>query len=277
MKRLLLHFGLLAAAAGTAGVVFLLVLNGVVMPYVVDVPRVTVPRLRGQPVGLARRQLARFGLHLTFRDSLHDPTAPPGTVLGQDPSPGQRVKRGRRIHVDVSLGPKYYPVPSSLEGVSLREAQLQLEANQLRLGEVQYVSSKSVPAGAVIRSTPPGGAELPRGTLVDLEISNGRPDEPKTVPVVRGVSVADVEDSLRKYEMRLGLITTRSRPDTPAGVVLEQSPVGGARAARLTKVDLVISATPAPPNPVEQAQPATPVRPDPPASRPTDSQEKKTP
>lgn len=242
MKSLLQHLALLVAGALLAGIVLLITLDSVVMPRVVDVPLVTVPRLSGKPVSAARDNLARWGMTLAVRDSLHHDTVPAGAVVGQDPVPGRQIKRGRRIRVDVSLGPRYYQVPEAVQGVGLRGARLQLEENHLVLGEVLYVSSSTVPRDVVIRSTPPVGTPLPRGTPVDLEVSSGSPDLPKTVPSVLGLPVEQVSDSLRKYEMRLGGIGTRVDRSKPEGIVLTQSPQAGERVARLTPVQITISA-----------------------------------
>ena len=57
-----------------------------------------------------------------------------------------------------------------------------------------------------------------------------------------GKDAADQQDSLRKYEMRLGRITTRVDASRLPGTVLEQSPAAAAMAPRLTPVDLVIGA-----------------------------------
>jgi eukaryotic-like serine/threonine-protein kinase len=252
MKKLLRTFLLVVFSASLAGLLLLVILNAVVMPRVVDVARVTVPNLRGQSARRAQANLQKWGLKLAYRDSLHHEALPAGTVLGQDPAAGQRIKRRRSISVDVSLGPKYHPVPAGLGGVSLREAQLQLAASQLSLGEIMYVSSTDVPRGAVIRSTPPGGATLARATEVDLEISNGDPGQPKMVPSLAGVPVSQVEDSLRKYEMRLGTIGRVVDVNMLAGIVVQQNPAAATLAPRMSPVDLTVTAAPAPMDSLEQ-------------------------
>lgn len=245
MKALLQKLALLVLAAGIAGILTLLVLHNIIMPRLVQVPHVTVPRLRGQSLNAARTDLDKWKLKLAIRDSLHHDSLPAGSILDQDPAPGQRIKRGRRIRVDVSLGPQHYPVPATIQGVSLRAARLRLEASQLRLGEIMYVSSPAVPQRVVIRSTPPPGTPLPRGARVDLEVSSGPADLPKPVPSLRGLPIEQVEDSLRKYEMRLGTVRSKVHDTGPAGIVLAQSPREGERAPRHTPVEIVISAAPA--------------------------------
>jgi beta-lactam-binding protein with PASTA domain len=125
--------------------------------------------------------------------------------------------------------------------VSLREARLQLETSQLLLGDITYISSATIPEGAIIVATPPSGTPLPRGTPVDLEISNGSPSRPKRIPLLLNLPIEQAEDSLRKYEMRLGNIASRIANDRPVGTVVAQSPGADERARPLTPIDLVLS------------------------------------
>ncbi|MEW6750827.1 MAG: PASTA domain-containing protein [Candidatus Latescibacterota bacterium] len=237
LRTALLGFG----AALLAGVLFLGLLDLVVMPALVQVDRVRTPQVRGLTVRQARQRLQQVGLRATIRDSVYNESVPAGSVVDQDPVPNQRVKQGRRVRLEMSLGPRFYEVPAAVVGKSLREARLQLEANHLALGEVTYVSSTSMPEGAVTRMTPPAGSSLPRGGVVDLEISNGPPTLPKAVPRLTGLSIEVVEDTLRKYEMRLGEVASRIANGEPVGTVLEQSPAPGERALPLSRVHLVVS------------------------------------
>lgn len=235
--RKILFFVLVAAMTLVAIVAFL---DLVVMPYLVDVPRVQSPDLSGVPLLRAKGRLQALGLRLSIRDSSYHENVPAGAVLYQSPDAGVRVKKGRRISVDVSMGPQFYAVPD-VRSVSLREAQLQLEHARLQLGEVIFASSESMPAGAVIKQVPQHGVELPRQSVVDLEVSSGSPRQPKRVPNLTGLSIEVVEDSLRKYEMRLGTIQSSIDNAVPPGHVLDQTPRAGERVARMSAIHLVLS------------------------------------
>lgn len=240
MKR---HLSQLALAAGVSVVtlaLFLIFLDRLIMPHLVSAPRVKVPKLQGLSVAKARQGLENWGLRLAISDSVYHDHLPVGAIVDQDPPPGLQIRKGRRIAVSVSKGRPYYTVPD-VRGTSLREARLQLEANQLALGEIAYVSSERLPEGAVIRATPPVGTKVLRGTPIDLEISSGPPSLPKVVPTLEGLPIEQVEDTLRKYEMHLGQIATQLDNQRPAGTVLSQSPRPGERALPLSRIDLVVS------------------------------------
>jgi beta-lactam-binding protein with PASTA domain len=247
VTKLLRQLALLASAALLAGILFMILLDAVIMPYVVDVPSIRVPNLQGLSVPKAAIRLEKSGLGLAIGDSLHHETIPSYAVVDQDPAVGHRVKRGRRIVVVLSKGPRYYEVPD-VQRVSLREARLQLEGNQLRIGQTRYQSSASIPAGAIVGQSPASGVQLARGSAIDLQISSGPPDIPKRVPNLIGLAIEVVEDSLRKYEMRLGAIENRIDNQQPVGTVLAQDPDHQQRVRRQSRIDLVLSVEELPPD-----------------------------
>ena len=248
MKNILRHLSLLAAGALLAGIIALVLLDEIVMPYIVDTPSVQVPDLHGLLASEASTRLAETGLKMTIGDSLHHETIPADAVVDQDPSGGQWVKQGRRIVLTVSKGPRYYEVPD-VRRVSLREARLQLEENQLKIGQILYRSSDTLPKGAVVGQSPPPGAQLARDSAVDLQVSNGPRAARKRVPNLIGLSIRAVEDTLRKYELRIGHIAKRIDKQKRVGTVLAQEPTSGQRIPRHSRIDLVVSAAAPPPKP----------------------------
>jgi serine/threonine-protein kinase len=245
MRKLLAWLLLLVLSSGLAGLLALLLLDNLLMPYLVKVPSLKVPSLQGLTAAQAGRRLEQWGLKMALGDSLHHDSIPAGAVVDQAPAAGLRVKQGRRVTVHLSKGARYYQVPR-IRQVSLREARLQLEANQLQVGNILYVSSSTLPEGAVIDQSPPPGTLLPRGSRVDLRVSNGPPAALKSVPDLKGLPIAAVEDTLHKYEMHLGQVASRVEAGPRAGTVLSQSPSAGTRVPRHTRVDLVVSAEPLP-------------------------------
>lgn len=174
MKRLVGRIVYFILLIGGTAVLALLVLDILIMPYLVDVAKVRVPELRGLSADQARRELDRMDLRLAISDSVFHEDLAVGIVVSQTPPGSTQVKKGRRVAVDVSAGRRLYPVPD-VGRVSRREASLQLEASQLRLGEVEFAYSPVIPQGAVIHQTPRPGVGLPRGSMVDLTISKGAP------------------------------------------------------------------------------------------------------
>jgi serine/threonine-protein kinase len=251
VSNLLHRLLFLVCLIGGTALLYLFFFDRWLMPYFVQVERVGVPSVQRLPAAQAARELEKRGLRLAIRDSVYSEVVPAGLIADQNPDGKQRIKKGRRVFVDVSKGPRLYLVPDVV-GASLRDAQLQIEGNQLRLGEVAYVSSEEIPEGAVISQQPKPGTQASRGRPVRLRISSGSSLVPKVVPDVRGLSIEAVEDTLRKYEMRLGTMQEQVDNAQPVGRVLSQQPAPGERALPGSAIDLVLSVqagdpAPAPP------------------------------
>ena len=241
MRGLVRIVFLTAVTAAASLVLFLLLLDHVVMPYVVTVERVSVPDIDDQSSSEAALELQREGLRMAVRDSVFSEAVPPGHVVEQSPDPGELIKKGRRVFVDLSRGPRLHEVPN-VTGGSIREARLQIAGHQLRLGSWVYVSSVEVPRGVVVRQEPPAGTSLPRGGRLYLQISSGSPTALKRVPDLEGLPLAAAKDTLRKYEMSMGEVVERHGIGSRAGIVLGQRPRAGNRVARNTAVELIVSA-----------------------------------
>ena len=248
MKNILRQLILLAAGALLAGIIAIVLLDAVIMPYIVDTPSVQVPDLQSLFASKAAARLKEEGLKMTIGDSLHHETIPADAVVDQSPTVGQWVKKGRRIVLTVSKGPRYYEVPD-VRRVSLREARLQLEGNQLKIGQILYRSSDALPEGAVVEQSPPPGAQLARDSEVDLQVSNGPRAALKRVPNLIGLSIGAAEDTLRKYELRIGHIAKRIDAQKRVGKILAQAPTSEQRIPRHSRIDLVVSAAAPPPKP----------------------------
>ena len=174
MKNILRQLGLLTAGALLAGVLVVVLLDEIIMPYIVDTPSVQVPNLQGLSASEASARLEEEGLKMSIGDSLHHETVPDDAIVDQSPSVGQWVKKGRRIVLTVSKGARYYEVPD-VRRVSLREARLQLEGNQLEIGQILYRSSDALPEGAVVGQSPPRVLSSPAAAQLTSRSATARP------------------------------------------------------------------------------------------------------
>ena len=75
------------------------------MAPVTEGQQVTVPDLRGQPIGAVTSSLIPLGLRFTMGGMEQSDSVPMNSIIDQDPAPGTRVPAGTTIHVTVSRGP----------------------------------------------------------------------------------------------------------------------------------------------------------------------------
>jgi len=120
------------------------------------------------------QRLTNMGL--TYREETdYDSTIMSGYIIRTDPPLGTEVNQDTIITVYVSKGPEtvLVTVPDLLtDKHSQREAQLILEVNGLKLGEVESVDSDK-PEGTVVYQSIKAGEEVEEGTAVDIRLSNG--------------------------------------------------------------------------------------------------------
>ncbi len=107
-----------------------------------------------------------------INEQTEDPTKI-GRVIAQDPAPGTQLTRGEgSVTLTVGIAPPQVVVPD-LAGMTVSEAQVELEENDLLLGSVIPESSSEFEEDDVTRSDPLSGDEVDPGTEVDVYVSTG--------------------------------------------------------------------------------------------------------
>jgi penicillin-binding protein 1A len=125
---------------------------------------------------------------------------------------------------------------------------------QAKLGMITKTGPSTQPAGIIFKQSPGAGASAALGSAVTVWISNGKkpPPEQVTVPNVMGKSKASAKAILMGQGFHVDV--EEADVDNPAqdGLVISQTPVGGAKAKPGSTVLIVIgrfSGSPSPPPP----------------------------
>jgi len=198
----------------------------------------TMPDVIGHTQSDAIGILANAGLTLVA-DKDYSETVPAGSVIDSTPKAGDKVRRGSTVHVVVSQGAERFAVPK-LVGLPLDEAKIALSQANLATGDVSQQYSETVDQGVVISASQKEGAEVKRGTTIDMVVSQG--PAPINVPDYTGKSAAEAMDALEK--LGLSPVQTIQYSDTvAAGVVISQTPNSGT-AHKGDTVTLVVSQGP---------------------------------
>jgi serine/threonine-protein kinase len=174
-------------------------------------------------------------------EALHFDNVPAGQVVDQRPAADEELVDGGRVHLVVSLGPPPRTVPADLGGLVPDEAGARLQAAELALGAVTARHDEVVPEGQVITWVGAGAerpAELPKGTPVDLVVSDG--PAPRAVPELTGVATATARARLDEVQLE-GDVVEEFSTTVAKGVVIRSDPPAGRSIARGETVTLVVS------------------------------------
>ena len=187
--------------------------------------QVQVPELRGLTQSEAETRAGRSALVIEVVEERHDPATSRGQVLGQEPSAGSAVRRGRKVRVVLSLGGEVLRVPN-LVGSGARSVVVRLEQEDFALGDEARTWSRAVPAGTVLAQVPAPGSPGVPGTRVHRLVSSGPPPTRWVMPDLTGLPRARAESWIGSSGFRLAPVRYVAGSDTP-GMVVGQLPLPG--------------------------------------------------
>ncbi len=174
-----LWFHLLAAVVGSLILLFVVIF--LLRIFTRHGKEFEMPNFIGQSAEELTQQDHENGFVFVVSDYLFENGAEPGSVLKQDPHPGEKVKKGRKVYLTVATDePPTIKMPE-LHDISLRQAQIILEAQGLVLGNV--IERPSPYENAVLEVLYKGhaihaGTEIKMGEKITLVIGKDISDLP---------------------------------------------------------------------------------------------------
>jgi serine/threonine-protein kinase len=129
-------------------------------------------------------------------------------------------------------------------GLTVENAQAQLEDAGLVVRMAGGRNSTRVPGGSVLEVQPAEGTTLEGGDRVTLVPSLGPPPVP--VPNLVGLPLADAKGALREAHLKVGEVTKAFNERFDAGQVVRQSVEAKAESPLGSEIDLVVSKGPTP-------------------------------
>ena len=192
---------------------------------------ITVPKVTGMNVADLESYLEARNLAYFVDDSSYNPGVRPFTVLVQDPAPGEKVKEGRKIYLQVSMkNPPLIKMPK-LVGNSSKTAMLILKSYDLVPGELQLVPDLA--SGQVLKQLVGGkeiaaGAPITKGTRVDLVVGDGQGNQTFAVPNLINMPEDEAVTLLVGQGLQKGEVFEQPAAEGQvAGTVVRQRPVAG--------------------------------------------------
>jgi eukaryotic-like serine/threonine-protein kinase len=201
--------------------------------------RVEVPQVVGDPVEEATSKLEDAGLRVEQVNEPND--AEPGTVFDQDPDGGQTVDRNSTVIIKVSGGVERVRLPSVV-GQDVTRATDTLEELGLQV-RLKDQPDARVPKNEVLAMNPGAGQEVAKGSVVELTVSQGRPE--KQVPNVTGQEEGEAGAELGGQGFRV-VIRREPSETVERGRVIRTDPPAGTRLAEGSTVTMFVSTGPPP-------------------------------
>lgn len=171
---------------------------------------VTVPDIRGMSVGAADKFLQSKTLTVKIADSsVYDLKKKPGTIVEQDPSPNEKVKRGRTIYLTITRSTAPIIKMPDLEFVSLGQAEAILSSYGLTLG--QQIYKPDLAKNAVLSFSNNGeklsaGDEIAKGSVIDLVIGDGIGNTTTSIPQLVDLPLEEALFVLKASMLNVGSV-----------------------------------------------------------------------
>lgn len=184
--------------------------------------------MRGLTVKQVERQLNNKHLNYVVHDSTYVVDELSGVVLEQDPVPNSKVKEKRKIYLTINANnPPKVDMPD-LKDKSLRQAKMELASKGLKVGELSY--EPDLAQNAILEQKHNGkkiepGAEIAKGSKVDLVLGDGLGDTRVDVPKLVGLTYEEARFNLIGNSLNVGLVKAdETVEDTSSAYVVKQIP-----------------------------------------------------
>ncbi len=142
--------------------------------------KIKVPNVEGKELADAEIIIGNEGFEIGI-DKIYDDKYKEGYIISQEPRAGTRVAKNSKIDLMVSKGPTPDKIPMpKLIGLTLEEAQKQIQDSKLVLGEVTKKDSNDYYADQVIEQDTKAEVMVEEGTTVNLVVSKGPGPVPQT-------------------------------------------------------------------------------------------------
>jgi beta-lactam-binding protein with PASTA domain len=190
-----------------------------------------VPDFYGLNIEQTAKLAKKSKLKFRVIDSVYTTAIGKGCVFEQNPKPGFKVKKWRRIAISINaFNPEMVIIPD-IVGLSKRQALAVLQSSGLEPGQLRYIPDLSV--DFVIKQLHNGkevipGDSIQKGSVVDLVLGKGLSNERTPVPELIGMNLDLAKNSILGASLNLGAYiydsSVLSGDDSANAFVYKQNP-----------------------------------------------------
>jgi serine/threonine-protein kinase len=196
-----------------------------------EAQKVKLPNFVGKDIDDAQDLAEASGLNLTKTEETSD-TVAADKVIRQNPAAGGEVPKGSNVDVVVSSGKDQVAVPD-VSGDEAADAANSLGQAGFKTKTSREPSS-TVDQGKVIRTDPPAGDRVEKGSTVTMIVSDG--PEQITVPNVIGKTGDEAKAEIEAAGLVYKEAATAPSNADQDGKVVQQNPSGGTKVEKGTTV-----------------------------------------
>src|SRR5699024_10434042 len=143
----------------------------------------------------AKKELTSHGLRYEIADRRSNDAYPNNYIIDQVPSPSSIVKPNRKVYLTVNSETQTTVEVPQLVNLSFRNARIQIKNVGLKVGTVSYESSRF--KNSVLEQSIEALTIVPKGTAIDLTISDGLGGKLVDVPELKGLRLSKDRKSTR--------------------------------------------------------------------------------
>ncbi len=135
-----------------------------------------VPPVEGKSLAGARQIIQSYGYVVGSVTEQISDDVPVGAVISQNPARGTSLPAGGTVDLVVSSGPETIVAGKlNVVGMTLAQAETEMRAIGVGLGEVTRQTDENVPKDHIISQNPGPDTELNQGDLIDVVVSDYEP------------------------------------------------------------------------------------------------------
>jgi serine/threonine-protein kinase len=199
-----------------------------------------VPEIAGLNYTDAGPLVEDAGLVLRIRSEGYSDSVVKDDIIEQVPAPGARVKVGRDVLVDISLGSRTLTTPNVI-GLARAEAQTQLEAIGVNSNFLTPRYSDVAESGTIINQRPQPGAPIAIGETVELVTSAGPLNRAVDMPSLEGLPYEEALNLISQAHLQIRRVSRSYLPGVQEITVSSQYPLPGSQVSQGTEVLLTLS------------------------------------
>ncbi len=192
---------------------------------------IEVPDFTSMSVEEASAIASQFKFRLEVTDSVYVSRMPRGVIFSQNPTPGSKVKEGRRILLTTNAVQMKKVKMPNLVGLSLRQAKTELQEKGLSIGTLSYkedIATNNVLEQKYRGKNISAGKQIASESKIDLVLGLDPENSMTYIPHLIGYSFAVATDNIIDNSLNLGKVrydeTVQTYEDSISALVYRQDP-----------------------------------------------------